>query len=339
VDSAYDADEESVTPNSSPDQKSPLNKDPYEMDMTDDDAPVLKLKQRKKNNTKKAPKQITTKKSKKVEKSPVVNPKNMPTSTPVLHSNGSSTQENSLSATPEVTPILPYKPHDCASPTDNSFATPQIHRPSRKRSLAPDSLVTFTVELSYSSQGDSGIVVSPMTKKPRTLSDTEKHARQVEPESLKSQKTNIINNHMKEQKHLSHIDLNKVNKKNNTVSQSTVSEKLTTEQINKNKSKSDRDSFFGFDSFESPVKSALPQASENSPPVRSKRVKLPKKTVNPVASKDAYRSACKNSSDSSLTCLTNDRIPLDGSETSQESVPRVNSGSPTLFSDSFSADS
>ncbi|BFZ07826.1 hypothetical protein BsWGS_10865 [Bradybaena similaris] len=335
ADSAYDADEESVTPNSSPDQISPLVKDPYEFDITDD-VPIVRLKRRRKNNTKKATKFIPTKTYKKNGKAPVSSQKTMPTSTPVLNMSGSSSQslgESSLPVTAEVTPILPYKTHDCASSTD-SFVTPQIHRPSRKHSLLPDQLVSLSSELSYSSPGDSGIALSPMTKKAHTSSDTENHDPRVGP---KSQKTNIIDNHMKkEQKQISSVDLHKMNKKNHPVSQVNVPEILTMKQIyNKNKSYSDQDSCFG---FESPVKAALSPGSENSPPAGSKQAKSAKKTKKQIVSKEAYRSARTNSSDCSLTCLTNDRVSLGCAAASQESVPRVNSALLALFSDS-SADS
>ena len=186
VDSAYDGDEESAestTAASSPEKC--ISVDPYGLDHMEDVPMVCKSKAKNK-----------AKKSTQKKASSTLSQVPTSTSTPVLGTSGLVKHRSfkGKEATPEVTPILPvHSPSTKLSGSDGSFITPYNRRSSRKRPHPGDSDTPLmpTTQLNYSSQGDSGIVVSPSPKR-QSLS-TGKELNSKVTKTKKRQQLSILN--------------------------------------------------------------------------------------------------------------------------------------------------
>ncbi|XP_059171353.1 uncharacterized protein LOC131952627 [Physella acuta] len=321
IDSAYDADGES-TPNVSPAQGD--IKDPYDVSMIED-VPFVKS-----NNLKKKSKKSTQKVDKNIQKNNRINKKDNAketgmktnsTSTPVLGSGETeklkSKQPNTVSVTPEVTPILPVKPFECKTPSDDSYITPQIRRSARKRACEHTELANISLELNYTSQGDSGIALSPAIKKrcPETPNEdgtVSKHDQQKKPTTASQYKSNT--DHTKSSSGISRPFMNKRNIFSPN-SKLNIPEILEVDKPSKGKSLDN--SCFGFDSLGSP---------KLSPPTKPIKKTKTKKTVKSSLS---YRHVQNNFSDSS----SKESSPIEDSDVMQENIPRNASSSPSLFSD------
>ncbi|CAL1542006.1 unnamed protein product, partial [Lymnaea stagnalis] len=352
VDSAYDADEEFSTPNSSPSQI--VASDPYDINM-DEDVPFIKAK--KQDKKKIAPQKV--KKSTGVQQLKQVNKKKQlktnSTSTPVLLNSSDTevlktkqTKLKSPSGTPEVTPILPVKTFESATASDDSFITPQIRRSTRKRGCDLNQMTDITVQLNYSSQADSGIALSPPSKKICTEMPAKSLAdKNLNQENHTNKKiTHIINANTGEKRRCSAFGLQFMNRRN--IFSPNSKKNTAVLQDFGEVSKDVNDSCFGFDSLGSPQVSppqtSSPQASppQTSPSQASPRQNKPKekKKVKKMSrSKSLYRSVQNNLSDSSPSSVSKD-IRSKKTENSQENMPMVSLVTPSLFSDEiFSADS
>ncbi|XP_005097026.1 uncharacterized protein LOC101857327 [Aplysia californica] len=333
TDSAYDGDEESATTDSTPEKSIP--DDPYGLDLMED-VPVVvgggKKNSKKNSQSQNKPKTM----AKRTKKAPAALAPIVPTSTPVLdtgthHTKRRSLNKNSPSATPEVTPILPVR-----SPPDSgrSFNTPHNRRSTRKRPYQVDSdTPMLPTHLSCSSQGDSGIVVSPLPKKHSAVVSSKDLNYTKVTKSKKKQTASHAGKRKNNENLTASIEINpKPKRKRNVLSLKSTSE---TENIIGNKDSPENvrqdSSCFGFTSMDSPV-----QSTPSTPPSSRKYSKFAKhskpRTVFP-SDKD-YRVAKEISLSDSPgdSVLKGDGLDSSGSQLSNpwNSAGR---GSPPLFSD------
>lgn len=324
ADSAYEADEESITPNSSPEPVAGQRSDPYDVNLIDD--PADNSKGGKKMDRKKCTTKQSTKKCLKKVDTCSKHKKCIPTSTPVLKSSASeSTVEKFSSETPEVTPILPVKSREITSALVDDFTTPQVPRSSRKRSLQPASLPSISTQLSYSSQADSGIALSPVLKKNIRTLDAGKHILHCKSKFLKKH-IGVSKIRNKKKAASTCVDDN-VKKKNIFTPIAATNVPEVQMRVVRKRKKGMEDSCFGFNS------------SENIPPPAAQARDTSKSAKKSAPSNDSYRTADPSSSDSSPYHTTDSPELFKGLESSPENLPRYKSSSPTLFSDTFSADS
>ncbi|KAH9519505.1 hypothetical protein Btru_002892 [Bulinus truncatus] len=277
VDSAYETDKSSS--------------DPYDLNMIDELVNEETKRNEKKgcNRSKTRLRYSQPKKqvSKKPEKGHGVNS----TSTPVLQSGNLGMKQryskDSSSVTPEVTPILPSKPFECASPLNSSFVTPQLPRSVRKCDSENSELLNISKQLTYSSHTDSGIDLNPPPPVKKKLTDTlqkwslTKIENQKKRKCQKTKENNFVNLKVKTEKPYEFRILFDENKKNKSLCLN--SRENVIHQTKQNiQDQSSLDSCFGFDSMESP------QSSCSNIVKRRKKIPTPK-----ISFKDSSNSVIK----------------------------------------------